>query len=103
VKEYLSHAACISRGRNYEADLAACREIAEGSSASGSGKEIGGAGAGALAGAGVGLAAGENPLGLAIIGGGLGAIGGTAVTHADVRRVINQCLQLRGWTVLGAE
>ena len=103
AREYVSHAECLSRGRNYEMDLATCREIAEGSSASGNSAQLGGAGAGALAGAGVGLAAGEHPLGLAIIGAGVGAIGGTAVTHADVRRVINQCLQLRGWTVLGAE
>jgi hypothetical protein len=48
------------------------------------------------------MLAGEHPLGLAIIGGGLGAIGGTAVKHADVRNAINQCLQERGWTVLGA-
>jgi hypothetical protein len=52
LREYVSHAACISRGRNYETDLATCREIAEGSSASGSGKELAGTGAGALAGAG---------------------------------------------------
>ena len=95
--------AALGSGRNYQMDLAACREIVEGSSASGSGAQLGGAGAGALAGAGVGLAAGELPIGLTVIGAGLGAIGGTAVKHADVRRVINQCLQERGWTVLDAE
>jgi hypothetical protein len=83
-------------------DLAACREIVQGASVSGSGAQVGGAGAGALAGAGAGMLAGEHPLGLAIVGAGLGAVGGTAVSHADVRRVINQCLQLRGWIVLGA-
>jgi hypothetical protein len=52
--------------------------------------------AGALAGAGVGLAAGEHPLGLAIVGAGLGAVGGTAVSHADVRRVTNACNCMAG-------
>jgi hypothetical protein len=103
VREYVSYATCTNRGRNYETDLSACREIAGGSSASSNSTEAKGAGVGALTGAGVGLLAGEHPIGLALVGAGLGAVGGRAISDADVRSVINQCLQLRGWTVLGAE
>jgi hypothetical protein len=103
VKEYVGHATCVSRERDYQSDLAACREIIGGASVSGSGKELGGAGAGALAGASLGLVAGEHPLGLALLGSGLGAIVGTASSHANVRRAIDECLKLRGWTVLGEE
>jgi hypothetical protein len=102
----VSHAECVSRGRNYETDLATCREIAEGSSASGSSKELAGTGAGALVGASAGLLAGRH-IGtvalLGVAGAGVGAVAGTALSHADVRARHQPCLQARSWTVLGAE
>jgi hypothetical protein len=105
VREYVSHAVCISRARNYETDLARCREIAEGSSVNGT--EAAHSSAERVPERWPAPASGWRRanirLGSRSSAAALGAIGGTAVSHADIRRAINQCLQLRGWTVLDAE
>ena len=88
--------------RNYDQDLSACREILTGSSLGHDTTTAKGAAIGALGGAGLGLLTGHGIL-PGIAGAGIGAIAGRYSSDSQIRAALDQCLQARGWTIIGAE